>query len=145
VIREVKPDTVITHWWHNNTLNDCKATGEATTEAIFLALMISGRWAAELPSHCTSNAFGFEEPMVSAGFEPTTIVDISDCVEVKKKAIGCFQAHCDSSFAGDLEKFQSSFLSPNRYWGLKSGVMYAEPFARIKIHELHNKASDYLP
>jgi LmbE family N-acetylglucosaminyl deacetylase len=144
-IRELKPDTVITHWWHNNTLNDCKATGEATTEATFLALMSTGRWAEKYPSHCTLNAFGFEEPMVSVGFEPSAIIDISDCIEVKKKAIGCFRAHCEASFAGDLERFQSALLSPNRYWGLKSGVMYAEPFARIKIHELHNKAIDFLP
>jgi LmbE family N-acetylglucosaminyl deacetylase len=144
-IRELKPDTVITHWWHNNTLNDCKATGEAINEAIFLALMVTGRWAADLPPHCTSNAFGFEEPMVSVGFEPSTIIDISDCVEIKKKAIGCFRAHCEASFGGNLESFQSALLSPNRYWGLKAGVMYGEPFARLKIHELHNKAANYLP
>jgi len=145
VVRELKPDTIITHWWHNNTMNDCKATGEATTEAIFLALLMTGKWAEKLPPHCTSNAFGFDDPMVSIGFEPSVMVDISECIDVKLKAIACFGAHCEASFAGDMERFQSAFLSPNRYWGLKSGVMYAEPFARINIAELHNKASEYLP
>jgi LmbE family N-acetylglucosaminyl deacetylase len=82
--------------------------------------------------------------VLSIGFEPTTFVDITDCIEAKVKAIDCFAIHCEWHYGGDYERFRESYVSANRYWGLKSGVRYAEAFAQLKIHEVHNKAVTHL-
>jgi LmbE family N-acetylglucosaminyl deacetylase len=140
VLRELKPDVVFTHWYPNSTIPDFKYTGEVVVDAIFSALLVSGRWAEELPSHWTSRAYGFEEPALTVGFEPTVFVDVTDVIDVKLKSIDCFKIHCDSNFGGDLELFHSAYLGPNRYWGLHAGVTYAEPFQPIKTHEVHHKA-----
>jgi LmbE family N-acetylglucosaminyl deacetylase len=142
-IREIKPDVVITHW-PNDTHPDFRETGQAAIDACFFALLVSGKWSQDRPSHWTGKAYAFEYPELSVGFEPSIFVDISDCIETKIKAIDCFAIHCEANFRGDYEKFHSSIIGPNRYWGLESGVTYAEPFAQVKIHEVHNKAGKYL-
>lgn len=144
VIREIKPDIAITYWYPNSTIPDFKYTGELVVDALFSALLVSGRWVEELPSHWTSRAYGFEEPALTVGFEPTLFVDITDVVDVKLKSIDCFAIHCESNFGGDYEKFHSSYLGPARYWGIHSGVLYAEAFQQIKTHEVLLKAVPYL-
>lgn len=143
-IREVKPDVVFTHWYPNCTIPDFKYTGEVVMDSIFTALLVSGRWVEELPSHWTSRAYAFDEPALAADFNPSHLVDISDVIEMKLKAIDCFQIHCDSNFGGDAEKFHSFYLGPARYWGIKAGVLYAEPFQQLKTHEVHLKAYNHL-
>ena len=144
VIREIKPDVVITHWYPNSTIPDFKYTGEIVVDALFSALLVSGRWVEELKSHWTSRAYGFEEPALTVGFDPTLFVDITDVVDVKLKAADCFAIHCESNFGGDYEKFHSSFMGPARYWGIHSGVLYAEAFQQIKTHEVMVKAVPHL-
>ena len=61
-------------------------------------------------------------------------------LDVKLRSIDCFAIHCESNFGGDLELFHSSYLGPNRYWGIHSGVHYAEPYQQIKTHEVQYKA-----
>lgn len=144
VIREIKPDVVVTHWYPNSTIPDFKYTGELVVDALFSALLVSGRWVEELKSHWTSRAYGFEEPALTVGFDPTLFVDITDVVDVKLKSADCFAIHCESNFGGDYEKFHSSFMGPARYWGIHSGVLYAEAFQQIKTHEVMVKAVPYL-
>ena len=36
--------------------------------------------------------------------------------------------------------FTAPILGPNRYWGIHSGVTYAESFQQIKTHEVQYKA-----
>jgi LmbE family N-acetylglucosaminyl deacetylase len=144
VIRELKPDVVLTHWYPGNTLPDFKYTGDAVQDAIFCALLVQGRWAAELPSHWTSRAYAFEEPCLTVGFEPTTYVDVTNVLDVKLKSIDCFAIHCEANYGGDYEKFHSSYLGPARLHGMHSGVVYAEAFQQLKTHEVHTKALDYL-
>jgi N-acetylglucosamine malate deacetylase 1 len=144
VIRELKADVVFTHWYPNSTIPDFKYTGEVVVDAMFCALLVSGRWVEELPSHWTSRAYGFEEPALTSDFNPSLFVDISDVVETKLKSVDCFAIHCESNFGGDYEKFHSSYLGPNRYWGIHSGVLYAEALQQIKTHEVQLKAVKYV-
>jgi len=139
LIREVKPDVIITHW-PNDTLSDLRETGMAAIDAAFNALLVTGKWVEKLPSHWTSKMYGFQHPGLSLGFKPTTFVDISDVIEIKLKALDCFKIQIEANFGNDIEKWHSFVLGPNRYWGLESGVMYAEPFGQLEIHEVHNKA-----
>lgn len=143
LIREVKPEIIITHW-PNDTLSDLLETGMAAVDAAFNAPLVSGRWVEKLPSHWTSKMYGFQHPGLSVGFKPTTFVNISDVIKIKTEAIDGFKILIEANFGIDIEKWRSFILSPNRYWGLESGVMYAEPFGLLEIHEVHNKAVDFL-
>lgn len=143
LIREVKPEVIITHW-PNDTLSDLRDTGMAAIDAAFNALLVSGKWVEKLPSHWTSKMYGFQHPGLSLGFKPTTFVDISNVIDIKIKALDCFKLQIEANFGNDLEKWRSFVLGPNRYWGLESGVMYAEPFGQLEIHEVHNKAVNIL-
>ena len=144
VIREIKPDVVFTHWYPNATIPDFKYTGEVAVDAIFCALLVQGRWTEDYPSHWTSRAYGFDEPALSVGFDPTLFVDISDVMEVKLKSMDCFAIHCESNFGGDYDKFHSSVTGPNRTWGMHGGVLYAEALQQIKTHEVQLKAVKYV-
>lgn len=147
-IRELKPDIALTHWYQS-TLPDFKATGEATIDALFCALLVSGRWAEKLPSHWTSKAYAFQDPGLSVGFKPTVFIDISESIEAKVRAIDCFMIHCEANYGGDIERFRSSIISANEYWALEAGftrgVEYVEPYMQIDIHERHNRAVKFLP
>ena len=144
IIRQTKPDVVLTHWYPGNTLPDFKNTGDAVQDALFCALLVQGRWAEELNSHWTSRAYAFEEPCLTVGFEPSLYVDITDVLDIKLKAIDCFAIHCESNYGGDYEKFHSAYLGPARVYGMHSGVVYAEGFQQLKTHEVHLKAMDYI-
>ena len=143
LIREVKPEIILTHW-PSDTLSDLRETGMAAIDAAFNALLVAGRWMEKLPSHWTSKMYGFQHPGLSLGFNPTTFVNISDVLVIKTKALDCFKIQIEANFGNDIEKWRSFILGPNRYWGLESGVMYAEPFGLLEIHEVHNKAMDFL-
>jgi LmbE family N-acetylglucosaminyl deacetylase len=139
----VKPEIIITHW-PNDTLSDLRETGMAAIDAAFNALLVAGKWMERLPSHWTSKMYGFQHPGLSVGFKPTTFVDISDVIETKIKALDCFKLQIEANYGNDIEKWRSFVLGPNRYWGLESGVIYAEPFGQLEIHEVHNKAVRFL-
>lgn len=142
-IREYQPDIVVTHW-PKDTHPDFRETGTATVDSLFFALLVSGAWTERFPSHWTGKAYGFEYPGLSLDFTPTLLVDVTNVVETKVKSMDCFKIHVESNFGGDFDKYHSSILGPNRYWGIQSGVMYAEPYGQLHIHEVHNKAVSYL-
>jgi N-acetylglucosamine malate deacetylase 1 len=143
IIREFKPDTILTHY-PEDTHPDLRNTGKAVIDSSFYALLVSGKFAEKFSSHWTGRLFAYEYPELSLGFSPNVFVDISNVVEKKRESILCFKVHLDSNFNSNEENFTSAFLSPNRYWGLQSGVLYAEPYQQIKIHEVHTKAVQYL-
>ncbi|HHW47581.1 MAG TPA: PIG-L family deacetylase [Clostridiaceae bacterium] len=139
IIREIRPEIVITHW-PNDTHPDFRETGLAVIDACFYALLVAGVWAEKYPSHMVSKLYSFETPMLSVGFEPDVFVDISDVVELKTKSMEIFKIHIDVNAKGSNEIWNSSVLGANRRWGTECGVMYAEPYKQIKIHEVHNRA-----
>jgi LmbE family N-acetylglucosaminyl deacetylase len=142
-IREFTPDLVITHW-PKDTHPDFHETGQAAVDSCFFALLVSGKWIEKHTSHWTSRAYGFQYPGLSVGFKPSLLVDVTEVLQIKIKAMDVFKIHVEANFGGDFEKYRSSILGPSRYWGVESGVMYAEPYARIDIHEVHNKAVKHL-
>jgi N-acetylglucosamine malate deacetylase 1 len=143
IIREIKPDVMISHW-PKDTLSDLRETGMAAIDASFNALLVTGKWCEKFPSHWTSKAYAFEHPGLSVDFRPSLFVDISKSIEVKKKAIECFKIQIKANYGNDLDRWTNWILSPNRYWGIESGCTFAEAFAQIKIHEVHNKSVEYL-
>jgi LmbE family N-acetylglucosaminyl deacetylase len=143
IIREIKPEIIVSHW-PQDTLSDFRETGMAAIDAAFNALLVAGRWVEKYPSHWTKKLYAFQHPGLSVNFKPTTFIDISDILDVKTRAMDCFKIQIECNFGNDLEKWHSFILGPNRYWGVESGCMYAEPYAQMEIHEVHNNASSYL-
>ena len=144
VIRQTKPDTILTHW-PQDSHPDLRVTGQAVIDCCFYALLVSGHWAEKYPSHWTDRLYAFEYPELSLNFVPDVFVDITDQLENKRQSLHCFQVHIDSNFKGNVEIFESCFLGTNRYWGLESGALYAEAYKQVKIHEVHTKAVKHLP
>ncbi|MEM2111116.1 MAG: PIG-L deacetylase family protein [Candidatus Bathyarchaeia archaeon] len=144
VIREYKPDVVLTHW-PKSTHSDLEAASRSTIQGCMSSLINAGKWAEKYPTHWVGNLYGYEVPELTLGFEPTTFVDISDCMDKKIEAAKCFKMHFERVQGRNIEKWISANCTgPSRYWGLKANVMYAEPFAQIKIHEVHLKPVYYL-
>jgi LmbE family N-acetylglucosaminyl deacetylase len=143
VIREIKPDTILTHF-AEDTHPDLRTTGQAVIDSCFYALLVSGHWAERHPSHWTGRLYAFEYPELTLNFAPDVFVDISDQIEKKRTSLRCFQVHIDSNFKGSLDAYESCFLGTNRYWGLESGALYAEAYKQVKIHEVHTKAVKHL-
>lgn len=143
-IRELKPDIIITHW-PLSTHPDFRETAQATIDACFFALLVSGKWAEKYKPHWTARLYAFEVPELSVDFKSTALIDVTDCMDMKIRAAKCFKMHIDAVMGGDVDKWiNSTCIGPCRYWGLKAGVTYAEPFRQIEIHETHFKAIKYL-
>jgi hypothetical protein len=86
----------------------------------------------------------FEYPCLSVGFRADVLINIDSVMEKKAQSIRCFDAHIQANYAGNTDTYDSSILSPNRRWGLEAGCLYAEAYARIDVHEVHNKAVQYI-
>ena len=143
-IRRVKPDTVITHW-PNDTHPDFRETGLAVIDACFFALVAAGKWAQKYKAHWINRLYAFEAPKLSVGFEPDYFVDITSSMDKKIEALKVFKVHYDANFGGNAENWCSEVTGANRRWGAESGVLYAEPYRQLKVHEIHNKAFNYIP
>jgi len=67
-------------------------------------------------------------------FEPTFIVDISECFEVKMKAVNCYESQFFNPKSKEPETFISrpGFLdyirSRAEFYGFQIGKRYGEPF-----------------
>lgn len=142
IIRELKPDIVITHW-PNDYASDLKNTGQATIDACLLAYL--GAVKMKYPPHMVRKIYTFEVPSTSIGFEPDILIDISDVIDKKIEAAKCHKSMIELFGMGKLEAWVSMVRGMNRYWGLRAGVMYAEPFKEAKVPFVGRRALEYLP
>ena len=143
-IRRVRPDIVITHW-PNDTHPDLRETANAVVDACFMAQLTTGVWSEKYPAHTVQHAYAFEAPKLSVDFVPDTFVDITEYKALKLQALEVFKVHYDAIFGGDMDQWCEEVLGSNRRWGAESGCLYAEPYRKLRIAELHMKAQKYLP
>ena len=124
IIREVKPDIVLTHWI-NDWLNwDHATTAEWTVRAVWSAARKG--IVTKNPVHKVKEIYMFMPSGLSedvVGFSPNILIDVSDMNELKKKFVGAFVTQTDSH-SYFLEKSQG-------YRGKQAGVKYAEAFVRF--------------
>jgi len=148
LIRELKPDVVITHWPQDGH-PDVRGTAQAVVDACFFAYLPAIKTAQ--PAHQVKKLYAFAETAGSEGFDPDFFVDISDVVDVKIEAARCNEAMVEeiselfSKGDDDPDAWANIFLGSNMHWGQESGVRYAEPFKELKIHGLGRRALDALP
>jgi N-acetylglucosamine malate deacetylase 1 len=142
IIREIKPDVVLTHWPQDGH-PDVRETAQAVVDACFFAYLPGIHTA--FPPHQVHKAFAFYETASSENFEPDFFIDITEVVPDKIRAAECNQAMVEEIKALFSENWADIFLGPNRHWGAESGVCYAEPFKELKIHGLGKRALGRFP
>jgi len=148
VIRELKPDLVITHWPQAGH-PDIRETAQAVIDACFFAYLPAIQTAH--PAHQIAKLYAFGETASSDSFDPDILIDISDVIDVKIEAAACFEDMVEEIsvlFAkgdGDPNAWASIFLGANTHWGQESGVKYAEPYKELRIHGLGKHALQTLP
>lgn len=148
LIRELKPDIVITHWPQDGH-PDVRETAQAVIDACFFAYLPAIQTAH--PAHQVKKLYAFGETAASDNFIPDFCVDISDVIDVKIEA-----ARTNTAMVAEIQELFSKgdaspdawaniFLGPNMYWGQESGVRYAEPFKELRVHGLGKRALQALP
>ena len=79
--------------------------------------------------HC-ANVFEFQSNgyILDDAFYPTFFINISDCVELKKKALRCYGAEHNR-----MDRLFDTILERNHIWGYANEVEYAEGFRVVKM------------
>jgi len=133
LVREVKPSIVITNWF-TNLHPDLAYTAYAVRDALLWAWP---KWIKfdDLLPHSVNTVYmagigGFE-----LQFSPSVYVDISDVIDVKKQALECHHTCIEAE-----PNWPDRWITQNRYWGMESGVDYAEVFTPYRKY-----ATDFLP
>lgn len=130
VLREIKPDVVITHWrgsWHRDHCH----THTAVMEGIFYAGLPT--MAGERGAHAVEQVLFAENWEDLTGFQPQIYIDVSSVFDVWWSALNEY-ALCREGLAGfPYGDFYRSLL---RMRGCLSGVQYAEAFMTLPQHEL---------
>jgi LmbE family N-acetylglucosaminyl deacetylase len=127
VIREIRPDCLITHWEADGH-PDHQAAHHLVRRAFFLS---GARVGLDAPPWKCRNLLYFHPFFSGYGFTPEFVVDITAAYPKKLEALRCHRS-------------QESFLLPqveavSRYFGQNSGVERAEPFRAempLVIHPL---------
>lgn len=129
VIREVKPDFIITH-----TPEDYMPDHVAVSHLVFDAT-----FAASLPHYATEKGEGFAPLcpvfyMDNLGqflFEPTEYVDITDRVEDKMRMLECHESQMKWMKEHDGIDFADVVATFAKTRGAQAGVKYAEGFRQM--------------
>lgn len=131
-IRDHAPDRIVTH--HDEDPHpDHRATGELVTDAYYEASLPLSEAGGE---PCDpDNLYYFGKP--SAGFDPSTFLDVSNVIETKEKAIRCHESQLEFlEEHGGIDRSMADLIegvrAENRTWGRRCGVRYAEGFTRLQ-------------
>lgn len=144
LFREIQPDILITHW-PQDAHPDVRNAGQAAIDACLISVL--GYLKTEHPAHEIKKVYTFTI-RTGIDFHPDVFVDISDVMEKKFDGIACFDMVVrEMKFftdKDDPDRWKEKILAADMYWGLESGVRYAEPFKQVKQPE-GRRAVDLLP
>lgn len=130
IIRQTKPDVIITHS-ANDYMPDHVITGQLVFDAAFTATL--PLYKTKLPAYEKIVPIYYMETLAGFGFEPSHYVDITGFMEVKKKMLLAHESqykwlsgHHQSEPVKMLEKVAG-------FRGFQCGVEYAEAFRMAKV------------
>jgi len=131
-IHKLKPQRVFTH--HIGDLNkDHQIVAEATFTA---ARAIVGQIVQELYSYNVPSSTEWNFIEGEKVFIPNVFIDIKSELTFKLKAMECYDSECrDYPHPRSIK----SLKAHANYWGLISGMEYAEPFKLIRSLSILNK------
>jgi len=124
IIREVKPQIVLTHWIDDWGNWDHATTSEWAVKAAWSASRLGVQ--TKHPAHKVKEIYMFMPSGLSddiVQFRPDILIDITDTMEKKREVIQCFPSQ------SEIVAYYTDY-SP-RYRGLQAGVQYAEAFVRF--------------
>lgn len=120
-IKEIKPDIIYTHFWGDLNQDHRK---------VFEATLIATR---PIPESQISEIICYETPSSTEysleSFKPNLYVDISDVIKIKLKALLKYKEEIRDYPHPRSEK---SIINRAQYWGINSGLKYAEGFISIR-------------
>ena len=130
LIREVKPDLIITHS-PQDYMPDHVATSQLVFDAAFTSTLPN--YITRYPAHESIMPIYYMDTMVGLNFIPTDYIDITETFEIKKKMLLCHESQYKWLSSHHLTHPLQMLETMARFRGLQCGVMYAEAFQRLKV------------
>ncbi len=123
VMREQRPSIILSHY-PGDVHPDHAAAARICKYARFYAKLTKTEMSGD--PYYPPVWFNFYAMHLRRFFKPSFIMDISDSMEAKMKAVRCYQ----SQFGSSMEEggFEDYIRNINRMWGSRIGVNYGEPF-----------------
>lgn len=125
IIRQTKPDLIITHNF-DDYMRDHKMASEIAVNASFMATLPHMK--TQSPSIEKIVPVFYMDTVAGIGFQPTEYVDITDTIEIKLEAIR--QHESQSRWLADHDHIDFTEMSRtcSKQRGYQCGVTYAEGF-----------------
>ncbi|MFH1823656.1 MAG: PIG-L family deacetylase [Candidatus Firestonebacteria bacterium] len=130
MIREAKPDLIITHD-PNDYMPDHVATSRLVVDASFIATLPQLK--TKHIYHPKVTPIYYMDTVAGVNFAPTEYVDITGVMETKKKMLGCHESQITWMKEHDKIDFIEFMMIVAKFRGLQSNVTYAESFRQAKI------------
>lgn len=125
LIREVRPDFIITHD-PDDYMVDHREVSRAVFDASFSASV--PYLLPAIPAYAAIVPIYYMDTLAGVNFLPTEYVDISDAIDVKLAMIDCHQTQITWLRDHDHIDFLEFVRTCSRFRGLQSGAKYAEGF-----------------
>ena len=140
IIREVRPDFIITHD-PNDYMEDHLQVGKLVFETSFTASV--GHMFPEYPA-CEIVPIYYMDNLAGVNFHPDEYVDVTDYIDTKIRALECHESQLKWMLEHDKIDFAEFVRSCSRFRGLQSGVQFAEGFRHCRAH-LRQSTKRFLP
>ncbi len=125
VIRDTKPDVIITHN-PDDYMRDHQQASRLAFDASFGSSIPHIVSAAE--AYGTIAPLFYMDTLAGIGFIPTEYVDITETIELKLKALSCHESQVKWMLEHDNIDFIDFARTNSKYRGLQCGALYAEGF-----------------
>ncbi|HUT56251.1 MAG TPA: PIG-L family deacetylase [Phycisphaerae bacterium] len=129
LIRQVRPDVVITHA-PNDYMADHTAASRLVCDATFFST-VPLLATQHKPNDKVAPVF-FMDTVAGVDFLPTEYVDITGCFETKRQMLSCHRSQLAYLAEHDKIDFLEFMEAINRFRGLQCGVRYAEAFRQYE-------------
>ena len=128
VIRQAKPDFIITHT-PDDYMSDHVAVGKLVFDASFCASL--PHYVTEYDTVVPVCPIYHMDNLGAFHFTPTEYVDISNEIDIKLAGLNCHQSQLKWMKDHDQIDFAETVRTFSRMRGLQAGVMYAEAFSQL--------------
>ena len=125
LVRELRPTTVYTHWPH-----DVNADHGVVARAAWTACRpYSAPFVHRIAAFETPSSSEWAWPLTETAFSPQLYVDVSETLERKLEALGCYGSELRDY---PHPRSEQALRERAAYWGSHVGVPFAEPFVLLR-------------
>lgn len=141
VIKEVKPDFIITHN-PDDYMPDHVATSKLVFDASFTATLPNYKTKAQ--GHAELVPIYYMDTLAGVNFVPTEFVDVTNEIDLKLQMLNCHESQIVWMRDHDRIDFPDMVKTCSKYRGYQCGVAYAEGFRQCNTY-LKNTTKRLLP